>query len=58
MFFYYFKTMVNEITERYSNYIEEVFVGVYKRESDKKTQWSSRREEITPWLPKCVKFVR
>ncbi|XP_028398981.1 exocyst complex component 2-like isoform X2 [Dendronephthya gigantea] len=53
-----FQTMVGEITGRYLDYIEEVFVGVYKRESDKKTQWSCRREEITPWLPKCVKFVR
>jgi hypothetical protein len=50
--------MVSEITGRYSGFIEEVFVGVYKREPEKKTQWGCRREEITPWFPKCVKFVR
>ncbi|CAB4028555.1 Hypothetical predicted protein [Paramuricea clavata] len=53
-----FQAMVSEITGRYSGFIEEVFVGVYKREPEKKTQWNCRREEITPWLPKCVKFVR
>ena len=50
--------MVNEITKRYSGFIGEVFVGVYKREQETKTQWNCRREEITPWLPKCVKCVR
>jgi hypothetical protein len=50
--------MVGDITERYSSFIGEVFVGVYKREAEQKTQWSCRRDEITPWLPKCVKFVR
>ena len=50
--------MVSDITGRYSDFIKEVFVGVYKREPDKKTQWNCKREEIIPWLPKCVKFMR
>ncbi|XP_046839315.1 exocyst complex component 2-like isoform X2 [Xenia sp. Carnegie-2017] len=53
-----FQGMVRDITKRYSTFLEEVFVGVYKPDHDKNTEWKSRRDEITPWLPKCVKFVR
>ena len=56
--FFFFKGMVRDITKRYSTFLEEVFVGVYKHDHDKNTEWKSRRDEITPWLPKCVKFVR